>query len=94
MPAVMDVAVVPVPDHDRDEEAKAIVVLHAGAQVSAVDIAAWAGERLAPFKVPRYVEFRSELPTTGNGKIAKTQLRNEPPLAEGVIDTRKAQASR
>src|SRR6516165_979163 len=46
MPQVMDVAVVAVPDHDRDEEAKAIVVLHPDSQVSAVDIVAWAGERL------------------------------------------------
>jgi acyl-coenzyme A synthetase/AMP-(fatty) acid ligase len=94
MPEVMDVAVVPVPDHDRDEEAKAIVVLHPGNQLSAGDIVAWASERLAPFKVPRYIEFRPELPRTGNGKIAKTQLRNEPPFAEGVIDTRKATAPR
>ena len=94
MPEVMDVAVVPVPDHDRDEEAKAIVVLHPGNQLSARDVVAWASERLAPFKVPRYIEFRSELPRTGNGKIAKTQLRNEPPFAEGVIDTRKAGAPR
>jgi acyl-CoA synthetase (AMP-forming)/AMP-acid ligase II len=89
MPEVMDVAVVAVPDHDRDEEAKAIVVLHAdSSQVSAMDIAAWARERLAAFKVPRYIEFRSELPRTGNGKIAKSQLRNEDPFHEGVIDTR------
>jgi acyl-CoA synthetase (AMP-forming)/AMP-acid ligase II len=94
MPEVMDVAVVPVPDHDRDEEAKAIVVLHAGNQVSALDIVDWASGRLAPFKVPRYIEFRSELPRTGSGKIAKSQLRNEPPFPEGVIDTRKAGAPR
>lgn len=94
MPEIMDVAVVAVPDHDRDEEVKAVIVLHPGAKVSAVDIVVWAGERLAPFKVPRYIEFRSELPHTGNGKIAKAQLRNESPFTEGVIDTRKAQASR
>jgi len=94
MPEVMDVAVVPVPDHDRDEEAKAIVVLHPGNRVGAMDIAAWASERLAPFKVPRYIEFRSELPRTGNGKIAKSQLRDELPFREGVIDTRKAQVPR
>jgi len=94
MPEVMDVAVVAVPDHDRDEEAKAIVVLHPGNQLSALDIVAWASERLAPFKVPRYIEFRPELPLTGNGKIAKSQLQNEPPFAEGVIDTRKARVPR
>lgn len=68
MPEVMDVAVVSVPDHDRDEEAKAIVVLHPGNQPSAMDVAAWASERLALFKVPRYIEFRSEFPHTGNGE--------------------------
>jgi len=94
MPAVMDVAVVPVPDHDRDEEAKAIVVLQPGNQVSAPDIIAWASERLAPFKVPRYIEFRSELPHTGSGKVAKSQLRDELPFRKGVIDTRKAQVPR
>ena len=94
MPEVIDVAVVPVPDHDREEEAKAIVVLHPGSQVSARDIINWARGRLAPFKVPRYVEFRSELSRTGNGKVAKSQLRDEPPFGEGVIDTRKAEVTR
>jgi len=92
MPEVMDVAVVPVPDDDRDEEAKAIVVPHPGSQIRAMDIIGWARGRLAPFKVPRYIEFRSELPHTDNGKIAKSQLRDEPPFAQGVIDTRKAEA--
>jgi acyl-CoA synthetase (AMP-forming)/AMP-acid ligase II len=92
MPDVMDVAVVPVPDHERDEEAKAIVVLHTGSEVAATDIVDWARGRLAAFKVPRYIEFRSELPRTGNGKIAKLQLRDEPPFGDSVIDTRKAQA--
>jgi len=94
MPEVMDIAVVAVPDRDRDEEVKAIVVLHPGHQVSALDIVNWASERLAPFKVPRYIEFRSELPLTGNGKIAKARLRTEPPFPDGVIDTREAQAAR
>jgi acyl-CoA synthetase (AMP-forming)/AMP-acid ligase II len=93
MPAVMDVAVVPVPDADRGEEVKAIVVLHDG-KVSAGDIISWASERLAPFKVPRYIEFRNELPRTGSGKTAKSQLRNEPPFPDGVIDTRNAQTTR
>jgi len=94
MPEVMDIAVVPVPDRDRGEEAKAIVVLHDGKVVSAAEITSWASDRLAPFKVPRYIEFRSELPRTGNGKIAKARLRTEPPFPDGVIDTREAQAAR
>ena len=39
---------------------------------------AWAREGLAPFKVPRYVEFRDELPKTPSGKIHKAALKSEP----------------
>lgn len=88
MPEVMEVAVVPVPDRDRDEEVKAIVVLHDGAEADAAAIVEWAGERLAHFKIPRYIEFRSELPHTGSGKIAKSQLQQEHPDQGTVIDMR------
>ncbi|MGX5653342.1 class I adenylate-forming enzyme family protein [Geodermatophilus nigrescens] len=87
---VYDVAAVPVPDPRREEEVKIIVVREPGADVDADQVVAWAREGLAPFKVPRYVEFRDELPYTGSGKIAKGQLKDEPnPLHEGVIDTRR-----
>jgi acyl-CoA synthetase (AMP-forming)/AMP-acid ligase II len=86
MPEVTEVAVVPVPDAVRDEEVKAIIVLQPGSKVTAQDILDWAGQRLAPFKVPRYVEFRAELPYTGSGKIAKVDLRGETPLHDGVYD--------
>lgn len=86
MPGIFEVGVVPVPDARRGEEVKAIVVLQPGAVVSADDIIAWARAGLAPFKVPRYLEFRVELPHTGSGKIQKSQLRQEPPLGDGVID--------
>jgi crotonobetaine/carnitine-CoA ligase len=80
---------VPVPDPDREEEVKVIVVPEAGADLTADQVIAWAREGLAPFKVPRYVEFRGELPYTASGKIHKAALKDEPePLHEGVVDTK------
>jgi acyl-CoA synthetase (AMP-forming)/AMP-acid ligase II len=93
MPQIMEVAVIPVPDPDRDEEAKAIIVTHPNAGATVTEVLEWASERLAAFKVPRYIEFRSELPHTGSGKIAKSLLREEPPFPEGVLDTRQTRAA-
>ncbi|WP_315770751.1 class I adenylate-forming enzyme family protein [Rhodococcoides kroppenstedtii] len=84
-----DVAVVPVPDPDREEEVKAIVVPADGVSLTADDVVEWARRGLAPFKVPRYVEFRAELPYTASGKIHKASLRGEEnPLHDGVTDTK------
>ncbi|MET9247320.1 class I adenylate-forming enzyme family protein [Nonomuraea sp. NPDC003709] len=88
MPEIDDAAAVPVPDHDREEEVKAIVVPAEGVTLTARQVVEWAGTGLAPFKVPRYVEFRDELPYTPSGKIHKAALRAEEPLHDGVIDTR------
>jgi acyl-CoA synthetase (AMP-forming)/AMP-acid ligase II len=84
--SVAEVAVVPVPDEVRGEEVKAIIVLHEGAEVSAADIGEWARQRLASFKVPRYIEFRSEIPRLANEKIAKAALKAEQPLTSNVFD--------
>jgi acyl-CoA synthetase (AMP-forming)/AMP-acid ligase II len=86
MPDVTEVAVVPVPDPARDEEVKAIIVLRPGSPATAQDIIDWARQRLAPFKVPRYIEFRAGLPHTGSGKIAKSDLRSETPVHDKVYD--------
>ncbi|HTJ71727.1 MAG TPA: class I adenylate-forming enzyme family protein [Actinospica sp.] len=83
-----DVALIPVPDAARDEEGKAIVVLEDGAEVTADQIVAWCLEGLAPFKVPRYFEFRSALPYTASGKVHKAALKSEEPFGPDVIDTR------
>jgi len=89
MPGVDDIAAVPVPDPDREEEVKVIIVPEGGAGLTADQVIAWAKDGLAPFKVPRYVEFRDELPYTASGKIHKAALKDEPrPLHEGVIDTK------
>jgi acyl-CoA synthetase (AMP-forming)/AMP-acid ligase II len=83
---VIEVGVVPVPDASRGEEVKALVVLRDGARVTHEDVVEYARERLAPFKLPRYVEFRSELPRTASGKIHKAALKAEDPFTEATVD--------
>ncbi|MEU6459763.1 class I adenylate-forming enzyme family protein [Streptomyces sp. NPDC047065] len=89
MPGVSDIAAVPVPDAEREEEVKVIIVPEEADGLTADEVVAWARQGLAPFKVPRYVEFRAELPYTASGKVHKAALKSEPePLNEHVIDTK------
>ena len=73
-PAVEEAAVIAVPDAMRGEEVKAHVVLRSGQLLSPEAVVAWCAERLSEFKIPRYVEFMSELPRTGPLKIDRAAL--------------------
>src|SRR5262245_233172 len=73
-PAVMEVGVAGVPDPAKGEVAHAWVVLKPSHQASAESLRAYCRERLAPFKVPAHVEFRSELPKTMVGKVLRRAL--------------------
>lgn len=81
-PAVAAVAVFPVPDPLRVQEIKAVVV-PMSPSLQASDLWVWCCERLAEFKVPRYLEFRSHLPRNAIGKALKEVLRGEPIAGEG-----------
>jgi carnitine-CoA ligase len=75
-PAVAEAAVVGVPSELSEEEVKAFVVLlddHGDLEA----IRAHAAERLAPYKVPRYIEVLLELPHTPTGRVAKHKLPRE-----------------
>lgn len=95
-PGVLEAAVVGVPSELTDEDVLVYVVRHQGADVDAAGIFEWCRERLAYFKVPRYVEFvDGELPKTPTAKVQKTRLRGLEPGALGVrvereLDPRRA----
>jgi len=74
-PAVLEAAVVGIPDPLRGEEVKAYVALRAGKQTTEKELIAYCRERLAPYKYPRQIEFRAALPKGPTGKILKRQLR-------------------
>jgi long-chain acyl-CoA synthetase len=62
---------------ERGEEVKALVVLKDGETATAEEIIAYCKQNLAPYKVPRSVGFRKELPKTLVGKVLRRALREE-----------------
>ncbi len=74
-PKVHDVAVIGVPDELSGEEVKAFVVPRIGEKVEPEEIIEYCKERLADFKVPRYVEIVLALPVSPVGKVLKKDLR-------------------
>ena len=76
-PKVMEAAVVGVPDAKRGETVKAFVVLKEGQSASVEEIRDFCKERLAPYKVPSLVDFRTELPKTQIGKVLRRVLMEE-----------------
>jgi acyl-CoA synthetase (AMP-forming)/AMP-acid ligase II len=75
-PAVLEAAVVSVPDERWGEAIKAVIVLKPGQNLKAEALIAHCQERLARFKCPRSVDFIAALPRTGSGKIAKKEIRD------------------
>jgi benzoate-CoA ligase len=74
-PAVLEAAVIGIPDEAGLTKTKAFVVLKAGATASEADLKAFVKERLAPYKYPRHIVFVAELPKTATGKIQRFKLR-------------------
>jgi long-chain acyl-CoA synthetase len=76
-PKVQEAVVVGIPDDKTGEAVKAFVVLKAGESAAAEEITAFCRERLTSYKVPKLVEFRSELPKTTVGKFLRRVLVDE-----------------
>ncbi len=74
--AVLEAAVVGVPDSRWGEAIKAVVVLKEGHSVTAEELVAHCQERLAHYKCPKSVDFVAALPRTGSGKLAKKEIRD------------------
>ncbi|MEA2070690.1 MAG: long-chain fatty acid--CoA ligase [Asgard group archaeon] len=77
-PDILMAAVIPVEDKEGNERVKAILVPAKGAEKHSLEeIRAFCKKYLAPYKVPRYIEYREELPLSPVGKILRRPLREE-----------------
>jgi acyl-CoA synthetase (AMP-forming)/AMP-acid ligase II len=74
-PSVAEVAVIGVPSEKWGETIKALVVLAEGTTADEAELIAHCKGRLAGYKAPTSVEFRTEIPRTATGKIQKFKLR-------------------
>jgi long-chain acyl-CoA synthetase len=76
-PMIQEAVVAGVPDPKRGETVKAYIVLKAGQTATPEEITAFCTQRLAHYKVPKQIEFRSELPQTQVGKFLRRVLVEE-----------------
>ena len=78
-PAVKEAAVIGISDTESGETVKAFVVPREGyqARVTAEDLVKFCKEKIAPYKVPKIIEFRDDFPRTPIGKILRRELRTQ-----------------
>jgi fatty-acyl-CoA synthase len=76
-PAVLDVAVVGVPDSRYGEAVCACIRIREGAMLSAEDVQQFCREQIAHYKVPHYVRFVDSFPLTVTGKVQKYLIREQ-----------------
>lgn len=74
-PEILEAAVFGIPDERRGETVAAAVTLTEDGDLTEENIREYVIEEIAPYKHPRVVEIRDELPKTGSGKIRKAELR-------------------
>ncbi len=77
MPEVLEVAAVGVPD-DKSGEAVKVVIVKKDPSLTAEKVKAFCKEQLTGYKLPKFVEFRTELPKSNVGKILRRELRDSP----------------
>jgi len=76
-PKILDVAVIPVPDEVRGEEVKAYIIPKPGETIQSIppeEIISFCLERIAKFKVPRFIEYRDSFPRTPTERVEKHKL--------------------
>ncbi len=77
-PAVAEAAVVGVPDRTWGEVGRAFVVLAPGSALTVDSLRDFLSDRLARYKIPKYLDIMPELPRTGSNKVRKAPLRELP----------------
>jgi long-chain acyl-CoA synthetase len=76
--ALIGACVVGIPDPKVGERIKAIVVLKEDVRgVTGSELTKWCKQRLAPYKIPQYIEFRDMLPKSKVGKLLRREVRDE-----------------
>jgi crotonobetaine/carnitine-CoA ligase len=75
--SVKDVAVHAVPSEQGEDDVKVTAVLQEGATLTEEHLCRWAVERVPYFALPRYIEFRDDLPRNPVGRVLKYQLRDD-----------------
>jgi carnitine-CoA ligase len=83
--SLADVAVHAVPSQFTEDDLKITATRAESAELTEADLFRWCIDRLPYFVLPRYIEFRSELPRSPVGRVLKRELRDEP-LSDAVWD--------
>jgi long-chain acyl-CoA synthetase len=76
-PDVAEVTVIGVPDEKRGETVKAFVKLKENHKLTEAELFDYLKDKLSPIEMPKYIEFRDELPKTMIGKLSKKELKAE-----------------
>lgn len=76
-PAVLESGAFGVPSELGEDDVMAVVVVKPGQSLTPEELIAHCEKRMAKFMVPRYLEFRSELPKTGTHRIQKSELKRQ-----------------
>jgi long-chain acyl-CoA synthetase len=75
-PKILEACCIGVPDAYRGETVKAFIVVKEGESLSEQEVIQYCKDKLAPYKVPKLVEFIDELPKSAVGKILRRKLRD------------------
>jgi len=89
-PAIVECAVIGIPDDRLGEEVAAVLVVGQQQSVDLVELREWLGERLSAYKVPRVFQLSDALPKGSTGKILKREINQQDLINGGVRPPRPA----